>query len=191
MLKEHLRGNPEISLQYFSRRGDGGQKNHQYAPILLHSECSRAELDLTWAQQVTICQRSGCASPPASKCSPSPSQGCKTSAQKSSSPFQAIPTPSTSSRTFGSSLATGDILEGTEFGEGNGKLEQLVTPICTCFASQLLAFRVFPSLLPLHCWVRSQPWTVQCSALFKQPSLVSLICLLHSSSAYYLDKAMY
>lgn len=41
---------------------------------------------------------------------------------------------------------------GTELGEGKGNMEQSVTPICRCFASQLLAFRVFPSILPLYCW---------------------------------------
>lgn len=135
MLKKHLKGNPEISLQYFCfqevvMEDRKKPQNHQYAPVLLNAKRGRVgqkapsspQHDLIWAHQVTIRQQLGCASPrslPAFKYSPS--QGFKTSVRNSPSPSQAVPTPSTSSRTFGSSLATGDVLEGNWIRGGERK----------------------------------------------------------------------
>lgn len=128
LLKERLKGNPEISLQFSCfqevvRWRTEKTQNHQYAPVFPNSKRGRAgqkvpsstQLHLTCARQAAICQQLGWASQrslPASKNSPSPPQGFKTSAQPSPSPFQAIPTPSTSSGTSGAPLATGDVLEG-------------------------------------------------------------------------------
>lgn len=122
LLKKHLKGITETSLQYFCFQEvvmeDRKPHNHHCAPIFINSERSCAGQEGPSSTSSPDLGSAGHYSPatcgsqrglPAFQNSPSPSQSSKTSVQAFLSPFQAIPT---SSRTLGSSLATGDILEG-------------------------------------------------------------------------------
>lgn len=129
LLKKHLKGNPETSLQYFCFHEvvDGGQK----APLPpLCTERSRAGQEgpssksppdlVTVHQQLMGANVHGASLH--SSGSPSPLRGSNTSVQAFHSPFQAIPTPT---RTLGWYLQLVISCRGTESREGKSKTEQL------------------------------------------------------------------
>lgn len=130
--------------QYYFERRRAGQK----VP-------SSTQPDLTWARQVTICQQLGCGSQrslPAFKYSPSHPRALGHQSKLLLLPSRQCPRQAHPAEHLAHLLRLEIFWRGTELREGKRNMEQSVTPICRCFASQLLAFRFFPSILPLHCW---------------------------------------
>lgn len=82
LLKKHLKGNPETSLQYFCSQEvvmEGREPhNHHYAPLFMNSELSHAGQEgpgsrspPAWARLVSTPATPGSQSLPAFQCSPS------------------------------------------------------------------------------------------------------------------------